>query len=101
MVDEPENLVLVYLRRFDQQLGEMRSDIRNLALRVGAVEHRFSALEARFASLEEQMIGANQRLDRINGDWIWWTLRPEAFSSRACPPDRRNRRRSRQNRARL
>jgi hypothetical protein len=65
MADEPENLVLVYLRRFDQQLGEMRGDIRNLALRVGALEQRFSTLEARFASLEEQMISANQRLDRI------------------------------------
>jgi len=65
MADEPENLILVYLRRFDQQLGEMRSDIRNLTLRVGALEQRFSALEARFASLEEQMIGANLRLDRI------------------------------------
>ena len=65
MADEPENLVLVYPRRFDQQLGEMRCDIRNLALRVGALAQRFSALEARFASLQEQMIGANQRLDRI------------------------------------
>jgi chromosome segregation ATPase len=65
MADEPDNLVLVYLRRFDSVLGEMRADIRNLALRVGALEQRFAALEARFASLEEQMIHANQRLDRI------------------------------------
>ena len=65
MADEPDNLVLVYLRRFDQQLGEMRADIRNIALRVGALEQRFSALEARFASLEEQIIGVHSRLDRI------------------------------------
>jgi len=65
MADEPENLVLVCLRRFDQQLGELRGDNRNIALRVGALEQRFSALEARFASLEEQMIGVNQRLDGI------------------------------------
>jgi hypothetical protein len=65
MAEDPNNLVLVYLRRFDQQLGEMRADIRIIALRVGALEQRFSALELRFASLEEQMIGANLRLDRI------------------------------------
>lgn len=65
MADEPDNPVLVYLRRFDQQIGGMRADIRNLALRVGTLEQRFSALEARFASLEEQMIGANGRLGRI------------------------------------
>jgi hypothetical protein len=53
------------LRRFDQQPGEMRADIRDIALEVGALEQRFSALEARFASLEEQIIGANLRLDRI------------------------------------
>jgi hypothetical protein len=65
MADEPDNLVLVYLRRFDQQLGEMRADIRSLVLRVGALEQRFSAPEARFIGLEGQMIGANGRLDRI------------------------------------
>jgi hypothetical protein len=45
MGDEPDNLVLACLRRFDQQLGEMRADIRNIASRVGALEQRFSALE--------------------------------------------------------
>jgi archaellum component FlaC len=51
MADEPDNLVLVYLRRMDEKLDRVLDDMRDLKVRTTGVE--------------EGLVGVNRRLDRI------------------------------------
>jgi predicted nucleic acid-binding Zn-ribbon protein len=48
---EPDNLVLVYLRRLDEKMDRLLDDMRDLKVRV--------------TGLEEGMAGVNRRLDRM------------------------------------
>jgi hypothetical protein len=45
MADEPENLVLVYLRRIDERLAGLE---REFTLRMTGLEARVGSLEAQF-----------------------------------------------------
>ena len=54
MSDEPENLVLVYLRRIDAKVDDLRTDMVEIKERLGF-------LEAGYASL-------SRRVDRLGGD---------------------------------
>lgn len=40
----------------------MTAELRDLQLRVGALEHRFSAMEARFAALESRFSAQEERM---------------------------------------
>uniref|UniRef100_Q07NL8 Uncharacterized protein n=1 Tax=Rhodopseudomonas palustris (strain BisA53) TaxID=316055 RepID=Q07NL8_RHOP5 len=51
MVDEPDNIVLVYLRRMDEKLDRLSDDMRDVKVRITAVE--------------EGVAGVNRRLDRL------------------------------------
>ena len=51
MVDEPDNIVLIYLRRLDEKLDRVVDDVRDLKVRVTGVE--------------EGLAGINRRLDRV------------------------------------
>ena len=51
MADEPENIVLVMLRKIDQRTERMAEDLQDLKVRVTAVE--------------EGLAGVNRRLDRL------------------------------------
>jgi predicted nucleic acid-binding Zn-ribbon protein len=51
MVDEPDNIVLMYLRRMDEKLDRLLDDVRDLKVRMTAVE--------------EGVAGVNRRLDRL------------------------------------
>jgi hypothetical protein len=57
--DAPENLMLVYLRRLDQRMERIESDIGDIKLRV-------SATEEHLASMMMSMAGANARMDKID-----------------------------------
>jgi hypothetical protein len=58
MAEEPDNLVLTYLRRLDGKLDRVIDDVQDLKVRMTAVE--------------EGLSGVNRRLDRIEirGDRI-------------------------------
>ena len=58
MTDEPDNLTLQYLRKFDAKLDALGDRMRGM-------EVRFGALESRFSAIEERMAGVELRLDRI------------------------------------
>lgn len=62
MSDEPDSLVLRYLRRIDERLERLETDFR---LRMGALEARFGALEARFSGIEARQAETENRLERI------------------------------------
>ncbi|MEX2036775.1 MAG: hypothetical protein WEA28_16465 [Xanthobacteraceae bacterium] len=53
MADEPDNLVLVYLRRIDEKLDRLSDDVRDLKVRMTA--------------LEESVVGVQRRMDRLEG----------------------------------
>jgi archaellum component FlaC len=53
MADEPDNLVLKYLRRIDEKLDRVIDDVADLKVRTTAVE--------------EALAGVNRRLDRLEG----------------------------------
>ncbi|HET7492703.1 MAG TPA: hypothetical protein VFK01_12575 [Bradyrhizobium sp.] len=51
MATEPENIVLQYLRRFDEKLDRVIDEMLDVKVRLTAVE--------------EGMVGINRRLDRL------------------------------------
>jgi archaellum component FlaC len=51
MADEPDNIVLIMLRKIDQRTERMADDLQDLKLRMTAVE--------------EGLAGVNRRLDRL------------------------------------
>jgi archaellum component FlaC len=51
MAKEPENVVLVMLRRIDERTERMADDLQDLKVRV--------------TSVEEGLVGVNRRLDRL------------------------------------
>jgi len=66
MSEQPENIILIFLRRLDQKVDRLIDDVSDLKLRVSAVvvavarvdsrldrlEHRFDVLERRQDSFE-------------------------------------------------
>ena len=53
MASEPDNIVLVMLRKIDERTERMADDLHDLKVRVTAVE--------------EGLAGVNRRLDRLEG----------------------------------
>jgi archaellum component FlaC len=51
MAKEPENVILVYLRRLDERTARMADDLQDLKVRV--------------TSVGEALAGVNRRLDRL------------------------------------
>jgi archaellum component FlaC len=51
MADEPDNIVLMILRKIDQRTERMAEDLQDLKIRV--------------TSVEEGLAGVNRRLDRL------------------------------------
>ncbi len=58
MSGEPDNLVLVYLRRLDEKLDRVIDDIQDL-------KHRVTSLEGQMASIRTDMAAMSVRIDRI------------------------------------
>ena len=52
MSDQPDNIVLVYLRRLDEKLDRLAFDMQDFKTRLTATE--------------EAVVGVNRRLDRID-----------------------------------
>jgi archaellum component FlaC len=51
MADEPESVLLEYMRRFDRKLNDLIDDVREVKIRMTGVE--------------EGLAGVNRRLDRV------------------------------------
>lgn len=65
MTDEPDNLVLVYLRRIDNRLERIEEDIRDLKYRMTLTEEGVAKLNGAYAGLQLRMDRLDNRLDRI------------------------------------
>lgn len=58
MADEPDSLVLEYLRRFDRRMSEFD-------LKLDRIHDDVRDLKIRMTSVEENLVGVQRRLDRI------------------------------------
>jgi len=62
---EPDNIILVYLRRLTEQNEAIREDIRDLKFRVSMVEQKIGVLEQQMAGVLLRLDRVETRLDRI------------------------------------
>ena len=58
MADEPDNVVLAYLRRIDEKVDRLLADVRDLKARM-------TSLEAQVGHLHLDFAGQSARIDRI------------------------------------
>ena len=65
MSDEPENLVLVYLRRLDAKMDSMIFEIRDVKERVNSLELGLANIRRDIADLYASQAGMQLRMDRI------------------------------------
>jgi archaellum component FlaC len=65
MVDEPENLTLVFLRRLDAKMDVVQTDIHDMKDRLTAVELGLASVRREIAVLGEAVATTNARVDRI------------------------------------
>ena len=63
MVDEPDNIVLVMLRRIDQRTERMAEDLQDLKVRVTAVEEGLAGVNRRLDRLEARIERIEKRLE--------------------------------------
>ena len=65
MVDEPDNLILTYLRRLDTKFDHMADDIRDLKVRMTAVEEGLAGVHRRMDRFEVRLERIERRLDLV------------------------------------
>ena len=65
MADEPENLILVYLRRIDAKLDRVIDDVQDLKHRVTSLELSTARLSSDIGGLRADYAGLQVRVDRI------------------------------------
>jgi hypothetical protein len=65
MSEEPESIVLCYLRRIDERLDRVDNSLQNLVARVGSVEEQVGGLRKHFVRLEVRVDQMDDRMKRI------------------------------------
>lgn len=63
MSEQPENLMLVYLRRIDEKVDRLTDDLRELRARMGGVEQGVAQLSARIDRLTDRVERVERRLE--------------------------------------
>jgi len=63
MVAEPDNIVLVYLRRMDEKLDRLIEDVGDLKVRMTALEEGVAGIQRRIDRLEVRVDRIDRRLD--------------------------------------
>ena len=65
MADEPDNIVLVMLRRLDEKFDRMAFDIHEMKVRMTSLEERMSSLDRRMDRIEDRVDRIERRLDLV------------------------------------
>jgi archaellum component FlaC len=65
MADEPDNLVLQYLRRIDQRVERLTHDMHDMKLRMTSVEEGLAGVNRRLDRLEDRVERIERRLDLV------------------------------------
>jgi septal ring factor EnvC (AmiA/AmiB activator) len=66
MSDEPENLVLRYLRRIDERVGGLALDILDVKSRLGSSQQQVSNIHSEMAVIHTDLIGVSADITRID-----------------------------------
>jgi septal ring factor EnvC (AmiA/AmiB activator) len=66
MADEPENLVLRYLRNIDAKVDALAVDMREVKARLGSVEKQVAGRRVDFADLRADLVRVEHRIDRAD-----------------------------------
>jgi hypothetical protein len=65
MTDEPDSLVVVYLRRIDEKVDRLAAGQLDLSRRVTSLENKVALLHGDFAAQSERIDRIEMRLERI------------------------------------
>jgi len=66
MAKEPENIVLVHLRRLGEQMDSLREDNREIKTRLGILEQQGAFLSNRIDRIELRLDRIEKRLDVVD-----------------------------------
>jgi DNA repair ATPase RecN len=66
MANEPENILLAYMRRFDEKLDRVAEDVRDLKSRVTALEEGIVGIHRRMDRFELRLDRIEKRLDLVD-----------------------------------
>ena len=66
MAGDPDNIVLVYLRRFEEKLDRVGDDVRELKGRMTAVEEAVVGIQRRMDRLDLRLDRVEKRLDLVD-----------------------------------
>ncbi len=65
MAEEPDNLVLVMLRRLDTKMDRLIDDVHELKVRMTSVETNLAGVQRRIDRLEDRVERIVRRLDLV------------------------------------
>jgi len=65
MAEQPDNMVVVYLRRLDEKFDRTAADIGDMKTSVTNIEERMGQFDLRLAQVDISIAGVNRRIDRI------------------------------------
>jgi archaellum component FlaC len=66
MTGEPDNMVLILLRRLDEKMDRVIDEIRDLKVRTTAVEENLAGVQRRIDRLEARVERIEKRLDLVD-----------------------------------
>ena len=65
MTDEPDNLIVRYLRRIDEKVDRVVEDLREVKQRLSSIEVSVAHVHGDFAGQSQRIDKLERRLDRI------------------------------------
>ncbi|MBH5397960.1 hypothetical protein HZZ13_09180 [Bradyrhizobium sp. CNPSo 4010] len=65
MTDQPDNIVLQYLRRFDEKLDRVVDEMLDVKVRLTSVEEGLAGVNRRLDRLEARVERIERRLDLV------------------------------------
>jgi predicted nucleic acid-binding Zn-ribbon protein len=65
MPEEPDNVVLIYLRRLNERLDGLHEDNREIETRLGILEQQGASLSSRIDRIELRLDRIEKRLDLV------------------------------------
>lgn len=65
MPEDPDSIILVYLRRIDEKLDRVIADVAELKTRVGILEQQYASISNRIDRVESRLDRIEQRLNLV------------------------------------
>lgn len=66
MADEPDNILLQYMRRFDEKLDRVVDEMLDVKVRLTALEEGLAGINRRLDRLEMRVERIERRLDLVD-----------------------------------